>query len=56
MIRPSRRAIVAVGVAVAALALGGCGKRGPIVAPERRLPMPPDSMRAAVEERVIVVS
>jgi hypothetical protein len=47
---------VAVGLAVAALVLGGCGKRGPIVAPERRLPMPPDSMRAAVEERVIVVS
>jgi len=56
VIRPSRRAVVAVGLAVTALALGGCGKRGPIVAPERRLPMPPDSMRAAVEERVIVVS
>lgn len=56
MIRPSRRAIVAVGLAVAALALGGCGKKGPIVAPERRLPMPPTNMHAAVEERVIVIS
>ena len=56
MIRPSRRAVVAAAVAVAALALGGCGKRGPIVAPERRLPIPPTAMRAAVEERVIVVS
>lgn len=55
MIRPSRRAVVAAAVAVAALALSGCGKRGPIVAPERRLPMPPDSMSAAVEERAIVV-
>jgi len=53
---PSRRAVVAVGLAVAALALGGCGKKGPIVAPERRLPLPPDAMRAVVAERAIVVS
>ena len=56
MIYPSRRAIVAVGLAVAALALGGCGKKGPIVAPERRLPQPPDGMHAVVAERAIVVS
>lgn len=56
MIYPSRRAVVAVGLAVAALALGGCGKKGPIVAPERRLPLPPDGMRAVVAERAIVVS
>ena len=55
MIRPSRRAIVAAAVAVAALALGGCGKVGPIVPPERRLPMPPNNMHAALEERAIVV-
>ena len=55
MIRPSRRAVLAVGVAVAALALGGCGKKGPIVAPERRLPMPPDNMHAAVEERAVAI-
>jgi hypothetical protein len=56
VICPSRRAVVAVGLAVAALALGGCGKMGPIVAPERRLPLPPDAMSAVVAERVIVVS
>ena len=56
MIHPSRRATVAVGLTVAALALVGCGKVGPIVAPERRLPLPPDGMRAVVAERSIVVS
>lgn len=56
MIYPSRRAVVAVGLAVAALALVGCGKVGPIVAPERRLPLPPDGMHAIVAERAIVVS
>ncbi len=56
MIYPSRRAVVAVGLAVAALALGGCGKKGPIVAPERRLPLPPDGMRAVVAERGVVIS
>ncbi len=55
MIYPSRRAVVAVGLAVAALALGGCGKKGLIVAPERRLPLPPDGMHAVVAERAIVV-
>lgn len=47
---------MAVGLAAAALALGGCGKQGPIVEPERRLPLPPDGMRAVVAERAIVVS
>jgi hypothetical protein len=56
MIYPSRRAVVAVGLAVAAVALVGCGKVGPIVAPERRLPLPPDGMHAVVAERAIVVS
>ena len=40
---------------MAALTLFGCGKKGPIVAPERRLPLPPVDMRATVEERAIVV-
>jgi len=40
---------------MAALTLFGCGKKGPIVAPERRLPLPPVDMRATVEDRVIVV-
>ena len=56
MIYPSRRAVVAVVLAAAALALGGCGKKGPIVAPERRLPLPPDAMHAVVAERAIVIS
>ena len=56
MICPSRRAVVAVGLAVAALGLCGCGKKGPIVAPERRLPLPPDDMRAVVSENAIMVS
>ena len=40
---------------VMAVAVIGCGKKGPIVAPERRLPSPPSEMRASVEERSIVV-
>ena len=56
MIRPSRGAVMAAGLAVATLAVCGCGRKGPIVAPERRLPMPPVDLRATVEERVIVVS
>jgi fibronectin type 3 domain-containing protein/predicted small lipoprotein YifL len=56
VIYPSRRAVVALGIALAALAVGGCGKKGPIVAPERRLPLPPDAMSAVVAERAIVVS
>jgi fibronectin type 3 domain-containing protein/predicted small lipoprotein YifL len=46
---------MAAGVAMAALTLLGCGKKGPIVAPERRLPQPPADMRATVEDRAIVV-
>jgi predicted small lipoprotein YifL len=52
----SRRAVVAIGLALTAFALGGCGKKGPIVAPERRAPAPPAELRASVEERTIVVS
>jgi hypothetical protein len=52
----SRGAVMAAGLAMAALAFCGCGKKGLIVQPERRLPMPPDGVRASVEERVIVVS
>ena len=56
MIPRSRRAVVAIGLALTAFALGGCGKKGPIVAPERRAPAPPSELRASVEERTIVVS
>jgi chitodextrinase/predicted small lipoprotein YifL len=47
---------MAVGLALATLVLIGCGKKGPIVAPERRLPAPASGLRASVEERSIVVS
>src|SRR4029453_2114505 len=40
---------------MAALALAGCGKKGPIVPPERRLPAAPAEMTATVEDRAIVV-
>jgi len=53
---PSRRAVVAIGLALAVIALGGCGKKGPIVAPEQRLPNPPDGMKAVIAERSIVVA
>jgi uncharacterized protein len=56
VIRPRLGAVLAMGLVMAALALGGCGKKGPIVEPERRLPMPPADMRASIEERIIVVS
>ena len=56
MIPRSRRAVVAISLALTAFALGGCGKKGPIVAPERRAPAPPSELRASVEERTIVVS
>ena len=56
MIRRSRREVLVIGLALAAVALGGCGKKGPIVAPERRAPVPPSGLRASVEEGTIVVS
>ena len=46
---------MALGLAMATAALVGCGKKGPIVAPERRYPNPPSEMRASVEERSIAV-
>jgi len=46
---------MAAGLAMAVLALAGCGKKGPIVPPERRLPQPPADMQTTVDDRVIVV-
>ncbi len=46
---------MAAALAMAALALAGCGKKGPIVAPERRLPASAAEMSTTVEDRVIVV-
>jgi predicted small lipoprotein YifL len=39
-----------------AVAFAGCGKKGPPVAPERRLPVPPADVRASIDERTIVVT
>ena len=56
MTRPSRGTVMAAGLAMTALVLiVGCGKKGPVVAPEQRLPQPPVDMRATVEDRAIVV-
>jgi fibronectin type 3 domain-containing protein len=41
---------------LAAPALGACGKKGPPVAPELRVPMGPAALRGAVDEQSIVVS
>ena len=38
------------------LSVAGCGKKGPPVAPERRLPVAPSAVEGAVEENSIVVS
>jgi predicted small lipoprotein YifL len=46
---------MAAGLAMAVLALAGCGKKGAIVPPERRLPTPPSDMRATIDDRVITV-
>lgn len=39
-----------------AAALPACGKKGPPVAPEQRVPQPPASLRAAIEEDAIVLT
>jgi predicted small lipoprotein YifL len=43
-------------VALEALAIVGCGKKGPPVAPELRLPIPPAALSAAVDENSILVT
>ena len=51
------RFLLAVAVLTALIAGGvGCGKKGPPVAPETRLPAPPTGMSATVEGDSIVVS
>lgn len=64
MRRPSRplggrRRVIALGtLLLAALAIGmaGCGRKGPPVAPERRLPAPPTGVAGSVEGAAVVVS
>jgi hypothetical protein len=43
-------------VALAALSVSACGKKGPPVAPERRFPVPPSAITAAVDERAIIIT
>jgi len=50
----TRRRLLVLGLAVVALA--ACGKKGPPVAPEIRVPAVPGALHGAVEERSIVVS
>ena len=44
-----------VALAIVGLALGACGKKGPPVAPEARVPAPPSEARAYIDEDAIVV-
>lgn len=50
----TRRRLLALALAVGALA--ACGKKGPPVAPEIRVPTVPGALRGAVDEQSIVVS
>jgi len=51
-----RAALAAAALVLFVLATGACGKTGPPVAPERRVPAAPSAVRASVEERSIVLS
>ena len=51
---PARRCLAA--LALLGVALTGCGKKGPPVAPELRLPLAPSALRATIDEDAIVVS
>jgi hypothetical protein len=53
-VRPGARRLLAALLAVGALA--ACGKKGPPVAPELRVPTGPGGLHGAVDERSIVVS
>ena len=53
MIRSGRRIA---GLLLIVLALAACGKKGPPVPPEVRLPAPPAGLRASIEENAILVS
>jgi fibronectin type 3 domain-containing protein len=43
------------GLALAGLALGACGRKGPPVAPELRLPVPASALKAHIDEESVVV-
>jgi predicted small lipoprotein YifL len=52
----TRRAWARVALALLGLALAACGKKGPPIAPELRLPVPPAGIQAAIEEDSILVT
>lgn len=56
MTGPLARGLALAVLVVAVLAETGCGKKGPPVAPERRLPAPPAGLSGSVEPDGIVVS
>ena len=45
---PGARILLKLAIPLALLALAGCGRKGPPVAPEVRLPLPPSEVRATV--------
>jgi fibronectin type 3 domain-containing protein/predicted small lipoprotein YifL len=53
-VRPTARSILA--VLLVAVALGACGKKGPPVAPEVRVPVMPAALHGSVDRESIVVS
>lgn len=54
MSRPAARVVAA--LALLGLALTGCGKKGPPIAPELRLPVPPAGLQASIDETAIVLT
>ena len=50
------RGRAAVGLLLLGASLVACGKKGPPVAPERRLPTPPSALQGAVEENTVALS
>jgi len=52
----TRRGRKRLAMALLGLALAACGKKGPPVAPELRLPVPPTGLQAAIDENSILVS
>jgi predicted small lipoprotein YifL len=52
----TRRARARVALALFGLTLAACGKKGPPVAPELRLPVPPAGVQTTIEEDSILVS
>lgn len=52
----TRRALIALGLLGLVAVLGACGKKGPPVAPERRLPAAPTTLTGVVDTDAIIVT